>query len=244
MKELIIMNGGGKSKVNNSSGIAKKQFEDNKKKEYKQIKDLILAPKKGDELLITNIKGQQGKNQNLKPLQEITNRVEKVKGKEDPHKRLIDQLQIQKKENETHTSNFSQRSDINTINTNNQNNKSATSFNKFDKTLLDDKDFRKTQIKKEKVKIEVKDVLNTTDYSRNESILSRSLINFNKEEDEWLYTHQKETENIFNNLVRSQMVNEYAEVHSFLEEIDLTKYIDEFIKKGYDKMDKVITSKF
>jgi hypothetical protein len=50
----------------------------------------------------------------------------------------------------------------------------------------------------------------------------------------------EESENIFNNLVRNQMMEEYMEVNEFLGDLKLEKYVDVFIQNGWISYDRII----
>jgi hypothetical protein len=89
-----------------------------------------------------------------------------------------------------------------------------------------------TLVRNKKEKIEI-DCESTT----SEKIMSKSLINFNDNFDD---SRVLESENIFNNLVRNQIMEEYNEVNEFLNEIKMEKYVDLFIQNGWVGYDIII----
>ena len=89
-----------------------------------------------------------------------------------------------------------------------------------------------TKVKTKKEKIEI-DCESTT----SEKIMSKSLINFNDNFDE---SRIEESENIFNNLVRNQIMEEYNEVNEFLSDIRMEKYVDVFIQNGWISLDTIL----
>jgi hypothetical protein len=88
----------------------------------------------------------------------------------------------------------------------------------------------KVKVKKEKIEIDCESNSTST-------ILSKSLINFNDNYDE---SRMEESENIFNNLVRNQIIEEYAEVNEFLADLKLEKYVDVFIQNGWISYERII----
>jgi hypothetical protein len=88
--------------------------------------------------------------------------------------------------------------------------------------------------KKEKIEI---DCESTT----SEKTMSKSLINFNDNFDD---SRIEENENIFNNLVRNQIMEEYSEVSDFLNDIRMDRYVDTFIQNGWISYEKIIGSDY
>jgi hypothetical protein len=99
------------------------------------------------------------------------------------------------------------------------------------KRLIDNlQQLTKINTKKEKIEIDCES-------STSEKIMSKSLINFNDNFDE---SRVENCENIFNNLVRNQMMEEYKEVNEFLNDIRLEKYVDVFIQNGWISLEAIL----
>lgn len=161
-----------------------------------------------DSLIVINQNNsKQGK---LKPVDQRMNKS-KPKLKNDPHKRLMDQVQ--------------QLTNISEINSNSNN----TSINKSITSRFEDKDFRKTFTKTEKILIDCDP----------KQIMSKSLIKFDTNYDE---NEAMKSENRFNNLVRNQLLMEYHQVNDFLDSIGMVKYLDVFILNGFEDLDKIVES--
>jgi hypothetical protein len=70
--------------------------------------------------------------------------------------------------------------------------------------------------------------------------LSKSMINF--DEDNELYeTRRENNENVFNNLVKNNIILEFHEVNGFLLSIGLDKYFDAFLQNGLNSLDKILS---
>ncbi len=95
----------------------------------------------------------------------------------------------------------------------------------------DDKEFRKTFTKTQKIMIDC-DPVNTS----TTSLMSKSLIRFDLDFDEGKV---QESESKFNNLVRGHIMQEYHQISDFLECLGLDKYVDTFISNGVDDVDKI-----
>jgi hypothetical protein len=68
--------------------------------------------------------------------------------------------------------------------------------------------------------------------------MSKSMINFDDGEDEYM-NRQGKSEDLFNNLVKNNIILEFHEVNGFLLSIGMEKYFDTFIQNGLDSIEKV-----
>lgn len=166
--------------------------------------------------LLNELKGVDNKATKayIEALPKLVDKSKIIKTVNDPHKRLMGNTQNLASVLETSESNRSSKSSW-----------------KIDKNILDDSEFRKSQIKTEKIEIDCTP--------------NRSMIRFSDNEDE--NESEEKTANIgikFNNLVRDQIVKQFYQVNDFLKSVHLEKYLDKFIQNGLSTLDKIIESKF
>ena len=65
---------------------------------------------------------------------------------------------------------------------------------------------------------------------------SKSMINFDGEDD---ISKMERTENLFNTLVKNNIILEFHEVNGFLLSLGMEKYFDQFIQNGFDSIEKI-----
>jgi hypothetical protein len=84
-----------------------------------------------------------------------------------------------------------------------------------------------------------KTIINKED-NLNKSVKSLSEFNLNKDD----YIEKKENdEKFFNAILKNQFKNEYHEIYNFMDKIGLSQFTDNFIKSGFNTIEKIVSKR-
>jgi hypothetical protein len=120
--------------------------------------------------------------------------------------------------------------------------RSSKSSIKVDKSILDDSEFRKSHIKIEKIEIDC-----TPNKQRNMIKLNFDFDDNINNDDYYENSSNNLNESVisaFNLIAKEQIFNQCKETKEFLYSIGMEdKYMEIFIQKGFDKLEKILKSK-
>jgi hypothetical protein len=68
--------------------------------------------------------------------------------------------------------------------------------------------------------------------------MSKSMVNFDDAEEDYIHKQEK-SEDLFNNLVKNNIILEFHEVNGFLQSIGFERYIEAFLERGLDSVEKI-----